>query len=235
MPPVPKKKAAKKKAAKKKAASKKAPAKKKAAPKKKGPAPGACSFCGKDVPEVQYVIQGPDVWICDECVGLSVEILHEKGVRVRMSNLVATYENPSWAAAVLDAWPGMLAYVGGAGCRVESLNQRISQNGDAGMRWESLPGEGKKRFVPWWTQDLTADDAHAHVREAASRIDYPAVGTLFVQWIEHSKGRYAVSIGFVPGLFVQAPVEKEPVWAPRDLLKRPGESEPRSVVMNSAG
>lgn len=228
MPPAPKKKAAKKKAA-----TKEAPAKK--AAKRKAHVLGTCSFCGKAKPEVQYVIEGPEVAICDECVGLSVEILHEKGIRVRMSNLVATYENPSWAAAILDAWPGMLAYVGGAGCRVESLNQRISQNGAADMRWESLPGEGKKRFTPWWTQDLTADDAHAHVREAASRIDYPAVGTLFVQWIEHSKGRYAVSIGFVPGLFVTAPVEKEPVWAPRDLLKRPGESEVRSVVLNSAG
>jgi len=48
-----------------------------------------CSFCGKRVgdpvsdyrPEsfVRYVIEGPTVFICDECVSLCVEILDEKG------------------------------------------------------------------------------------------------------------------------------------------------------------
>lgn len=220
--PTPKKASAKKKAAPKKTAAKKKASK---------PLPLACSFCGKAVPEVAYVIQGPDVSICDDCVGLAVEMLEEKGIRVRTGSLIATYEQAAGGpAGVFDAWPGMHLYVGGAGHREESLNRRVSKLGDEDMRWEALPGAGK-RLIPWWVQDLTADQAHAHVREVASRIDYPAVGTLVVQWVEHAKGFYAVSIGYAPGLFVQFPVEKEPVWAPKRLLPLPGErSGPRSVI-----
>lgn len=34
-----------------------------------------CSFCGKDQEQVQRLIAGPDVFICDECVALCNEIL----------------------------------------------------------------------------------------------------------------------------------------------------------------
>ncbi len=34
-----------------------------------------CSFCGKDQDQVQRLIAGPDVFICDECVALCNEIL----------------------------------------------------------------------------------------------------------------------------------------------------------------
>src|SRR5882724_4260407 len=34
-----------------------------------------CSFCGKAQHEVQKLIAGPSVFICDECVGICVEIL----------------------------------------------------------------------------------------------------------------------------------------------------------------
>jgi len=39
-----------------------------------------CSFCGKSQHDVAKVIAGPnDVYICDECVGLSNMILDEMG------------------------------------------------------------------------------------------------------------------------------------------------------------
>ncbi|MFI5296508.1 MAG: ClpX C4-type zinc finger protein [Polyangiales bacterium] len=38
-------------------------------------APNACSFCGKLETDVNRLIQGPGVNICDECVGLCVDIL----------------------------------------------------------------------------------------------------------------------------------------------------------------
>jgi hypothetical protein len=54
----------------------------------------ACSFCGKRVGEpvsdsrpellVRYVIEGPKVFICDDCVSLSVEILDENGLGDRV-------------------------------------------------------------------------------------------------------------------------------------------------------
>lgn len=40
--------------------------------------PLTCSFCGKAAHEVRYLIAGPAVHICDECVGLCDEILAEK-------------------------------------------------------------------------------------------------------------------------------------------------------------
>lgn len=37
-----------------------------------------CSFCGKSQHEVQKLIAGPSVYICDECVGLCNDILEEE-------------------------------------------------------------------------------------------------------------------------------------------------------------
>ena len=41
-----------------------------------------CSFCGKSQHEVKKLIAGPSVFICDECVDLCIDIIHEelKGV-----------------------------------------------------------------------------------------------------------------------------------------------------------
>ena len=39
--------------------------------------PTSCSFCGKSQEEVDKLIAGPDVFICDECVALCNEIVHE--------------------------------------------------------------------------------------------------------------------------------------------------------------
>lgn len=37
-----------------------------------------CSFCEKDQHEVESLIAGLDVYICDECVQLCVTILNDK-------------------------------------------------------------------------------------------------------------------------------------------------------------
>jgi len=39
-----------------------------------------CSFCGKSDRQVQKLISGPGVYICDECVDLCVDILDEEGI-----------------------------------------------------------------------------------------------------------------------------------------------------------
>ncbi|EFB2837523.1 hypothetical protein FHD46_19995 [Escherichia coli] len=36
-----------------------------------------CSFCGKYQTEVEKLIAGPSVYICDECVDLCVDIINE--------------------------------------------------------------------------------------------------------------------------------------------------------------
>jgi ATP-dependent Clp protease ATP-binding subunit ClpX len=37
-----------------------------------------CAFCGKRARDVRKIIAGPTSAICDECVGLCVEILDEE-------------------------------------------------------------------------------------------------------------------------------------------------------------
>ena len=41
--------------------------------------PSRCSFCGKSNTEVSRLIAGPTAYICNECVGLCVDILGETG------------------------------------------------------------------------------------------------------------------------------------------------------------
>jgi len=40
----------------------------------------ACSFCGKTQAHVARLITGPAVFICNECVWLSMQILREEGI-----------------------------------------------------------------------------------------------------------------------------------------------------------
>jgi hypothetical protein len=44
---------------------------------------GQCSFCGKSRDDVQQLIAGPNVFICDACVTLCNEILRETGTGTR--------------------------------------------------------------------------------------------------------------------------------------------------------
>jgi hypothetical protein len=37
-----------------------------------------CNFCGKFHLEVKKMIAGPDVMICDECIGLCVDMIREQ-------------------------------------------------------------------------------------------------------------------------------------------------------------
>lgn len=43
-----------------------------------------CSFCGKNQDEVQRLIAGPDVYICDECVSLCNEIIAQESINEDM-------------------------------------------------------------------------------------------------------------------------------------------------------
>ena len=60
-----------------------------------------CSFCGKSQHEVRKLIAGPNVFICNECVELCMDIIREedKSQLVRTGDGVPT---PSEIRAVLD-------------------------------------------------------------------------------------------------------------------------------------
>jgi hypothetical protein len=40
-----------------------------------------CSFCGKGQDDVQKLVAGPGIYICDECVALCSEIIAEEGIK----------------------------------------------------------------------------------------------------------------------------------------------------------
>lgn len=42
-----------------------------------------CSFCGKAKNQVDKLIAGPDVYICNECIGLCNEIIEEEQTPAR--------------------------------------------------------------------------------------------------------------------------------------------------------
>ncbi len=42
--------------------------------------PFSCSFCGKTEDQVDYLVKGPAVYICNECVDLCVEIIKDARV-----------------------------------------------------------------------------------------------------------------------------------------------------------
>ena len=44
-----------------------------------------CTFCGKSQHEVFLLIPGPKVFICDECVELTYEIVQERKAKKRAS------------------------------------------------------------------------------------------------------------------------------------------------------
>ena len=49
-------------------------------PARDQPVPLRCSFCKKSQRDVQRLIAGPDVYICDECVDICLDILRESRV-----------------------------------------------------------------------------------------------------------------------------------------------------------
>ena len=67
---------------------------------------GSCTFCKKTNNQVQKLIAGPGVYICDECVGLCQEILTDEGGPARDADARAKFENRS-VDEILDALPAL--------------------------------------------------------------------------------------------------------------------------------
>src|SRR5580692_8947461 len=55
-----------------------------------------CSFCGKSQHEVRKLIAGPTVFICDECVELCKDIIHEENT----SSVVESQPNTDFRSNV---------------------------------------------------------------------------------------------------------------------------------------
>ena len=64
----------------------------------------SCSFCGKGQDEVKKLIAGPTVYICDECIELSNDIIAEEFEREEVSTKRATVPKPAEIKTVLDEY-----------------------------------------------------------------------------------------------------------------------------------
>lgn len=62
-----------------------------------------CSFCGKPNGQVRKLVQGPGVYICDECVALCNEIL-EEDIAERNDRNVGKLPRPHEIKAILDEY-----------------------------------------------------------------------------------------------------------------------------------
>ena len=64
-----------------------------------------CSFCGKSQKQVQQLIAGPQIYICDECVGLCNEIIEERMAEGAVEESDEfTLHTPREIAAFLDEY-----------------------------------------------------------------------------------------------------------------------------------
>ncbi len=63
-----------------------------------------CSFCGKSQNDVRKLIAGPSVFICDECVDLCNDILHEEILESKPSQQDGQLPTPREIQSVLDQY-----------------------------------------------------------------------------------------------------------------------------------
>jgi len=59
-----------------------------------------CNFCGKRRDQVRKLVAGPGVFICDQCVELCNEILHQEGLPAPESPV----RQPSSRRQSLSGW-----------------------------------------------------------------------------------------------------------------------------------
>jgi len=63
-----------------------------------------CSFCGKSQREVQKLIAGPTVYICDECISLCGSIIDEELEREEFAEGLANVPKPAEIKGILDEY-----------------------------------------------------------------------------------------------------------------------------------
>ena len=63
-----------------------------------------CSFCGKEQKEVDKLISGPQVYICNECIDLCNEILAEEGTKESFNSEKLKVSTPHQIKTALDEY-----------------------------------------------------------------------------------------------------------------------------------
>ncbi len=103
-----------------------------------------CSFCRKPTAEVETMVAGAGVYICDACVGLCVELIESKPKTM--------HEMPSWDErltdeTLLDALPNFVA----AGAQVDrQLVIWVGKARERGITWTRIGAAlGMTRQSAW--------------------------------------------------------------------------------------
>jgi hypothetical protein len=101
-----------------------------------------CSFCGKDQDQVQKLIAGSGVFICDECIDLSNRILADENTVPRL---------PDWQTMSDESILAGLPQVAAVSAQAEfSLHERIAELRKRGLTWAQLGGAlGVTRQAAW--------------------------------------------------------------------------------------
>ena len=92
-----------------------------------------CSFCGKSQHEARKLIAGPTVFICDECVDLCMDIVHEEragDVKSLLANVRVPGGYDSLAAIRIDSFDellklGDIVYEEGGYCQADNLLRAV--------------------------------------------------------------------------------------------------------------
>jgi hypothetical protein len=102
-----------------------------------------CSFCGKDQTKVQKLIAGPGVFICDECVDLSAQIIAEEtGDRPRLASVEAMTDE--------QLFQGLRQAAAAAAQAEYGLHERIAELRGRGHTWTQLgTALGVSRQAAW--------------------------------------------------------------------------------------
>lgn len=109
----------------------------------------SCSFCGKDNTEVNKLIAGAGVYICDECVGLCTDILAAPSPAEEAVSRREAFENRS-ADQILAVLPSVARTAEAVESELRELVRRLRT---ADISWEDIawrlgtdPEEARTRF-----------------------------------------------------------------------------------------
>ena len=92
----------------------------------------SCSFCGKSYPQIRSLVAGPGVFICNECVALSQQVLANKGTVISQ---VAPWQQVDNVDLILENLPRIAK----ANTRVEeSLTGWVRRARELGATWARI-------------------------------------------------------------------------------------------------
>ena len=114
-----------------------------------------CSFCQKLAPEVDKLISGPGIYICNQCVSACVEILEQKPPTPGDAQL------PSWHSMTEAEVLGRLPRITSVAAQVEGGLQRwVGEARRRGSSWATI-GEslGMSRQSAWERFSRDASEA----------------------------------------------------------------------------